>query len=79
MRIGCLWGLVVDAAEHRFFAEGGIEAIAGVHLGIADGSASPIRNAEAVLRLGQVPGTAIRRAVENILWPVSGDTRSEAT
>ena len=31
--MGCLWRLVVDAAEHRFFAEGGIEAIAGVHLG----------------------------------------------
>jgi maleate isomerase len=27
----------VDAAEHRFFAEGGIETVAGAHLGIADG------------------------------------------
>jgi maleate isomerase len=27
----------VDAAEHRFFDEGGIETIAGAHLGIADG------------------------------------------
>jgi len=27
----------VDAAEHRFFAEGGIEAIAGAHLDITEG------------------------------------------
>jgi maleate isomerase len=27
----------VDAAEHKFFAEGGIETIAGAHLGIGDG------------------------------------------
>src|SRR5438874_8004541 len=27
----------VDAAEHCFFAEGGIETIAGAHLGISDG------------------------------------------
>jgi len=27
----------VDTAENRFFAEGGIETIAGAHLGIADG------------------------------------------
>jgi len=27
----------VDAAEHRFFAEGGIETVARAHLGIADG------------------------------------------
>jgi len=27
----------VDAAEHRFFAEGGVETIAGAHLGITDG------------------------------------------
>jgi maleate isomerase len=27
----------VDAAEHRFFAEGGIEIVAGAHLGIDDG------------------------------------------
>src|SRR3954466_11655978 len=27
----------VDAAEHRFFAEGGIETVAGAHLGITDG------------------------------------------
>jgi maleate isomerase len=27
----------VGAAEHRFFAEGGIETIAGAHLGIVDG------------------------------------------
>ena len=28
---------VVDASEHRFFAEGGIETVAGAHLGIAEG------------------------------------------
>ncbi len=27
----------VDAAEHKFFAEGGVETIAGAHLGITDG------------------------------------------
>jgi maleate isomerase len=27
----------IDAAEHRFFAEGGIETVAGAHLGITDG------------------------------------------
>jgi maleate isomerase len=27
----------VDAAEHRFFAEGGIETVASAHLGIAEG------------------------------------------
>jgi len=27
----------VDAAEHRFFAEGGVATIAGAHLGISDG------------------------------------------
>ncbi len=27
----------VDAAEHRFFAAGGVETIAGAHLGISDG------------------------------------------
>ena len=27
----------VDAAEHKFFAEGGIETVAGAHLGISDG------------------------------------------
>lgn len=27
----------VDAAEHRFFAQGGIETVAGAHLGISDG------------------------------------------
>lgn len=27
----------VDAAEHRFFAEAGIETVAGAHLGIGDG------------------------------------------
>jgi hypothetical protein len=27
----------VDAAEHRFFAEGGLETVAGAHLGIGDG------------------------------------------
>jgi maleate isomerase len=27
----------VDAAEHRFFAEGGVECVAGAHLGITDG------------------------------------------
>ena len=27
----------VDAAEHRFFAEGGIETVASAHLGITEG------------------------------------------
>ena len=27
----------VDEAEHRFFAKGGVETVAGAHLGIADG------------------------------------------
>jgi maleate isomerase len=27
----------VDTAEHKFFAEGGVETIAGAHLGISDG------------------------------------------
>jgi maleate isomerase len=41
----------VDAAEHRFFAEGGIEAIAGAHLGIADGFRLAEPEAEAILDL----------------------------
>src|SRR5712691_10999080 len=31
------YAAAVDAAEHRFFAAGGIETIAGAHLGISDG------------------------------------------
>jgi len=44
----------VDAAEHRFFAEGGIETIAGAHLDIADGFrlAEPEPNAILDLALG---------------------------
>jgi maleate isomerase len=41
----------VDAAEHRFFAEVGIEAIAGAHLGIADGFRLAEPEAEAILDL----------------------------
>jgi maleate cis-trans isomerase len=41
----------VDAAEHSFFAEGGIEAIAGAHLGIADGFRLAEPEAEAILDL----------------------------
>jgi maleate isomerase len=41
----------VDAAEHRFFAEDGIEAIAGAHLGIADGFRLAEPEAKAILDL----------------------------
>jgi maleate isomerase len=41
----------VDAAEHRFFAEGGIEVIAGAHLGIADGFRLAEPEAKAILDL----------------------------
>lgn len=41
----------VDAAEHRFFAEDGIEAVAGAHLGIADGFRLAEPDAEAILDL----------------------------
>jgi maleate isomerase len=41
----------VDAAEHRFFAEGGIEAVDGAHLGIADGFRLAEPEAEAILDL----------------------------
>jgi maleate isomerase len=41
----------VDAAEHRFFAEGGIEAIADAHLGIADGFRLAEPEAKAILDL----------------------------
>jgi maleate isomerase len=44
----------VDAAEHRFFAEGGIETVAGAHLDIADGFrlAEPEPDAILALALG---------------------------
>ena len=41
----------VDTAEHRFFAEGGIETVAGAHLGIADGFRLAEPGAEAILDL----------------------------
>jgi maleate isomerase len=41
----------VDDAEHRFFAEGGIEAIVGAHLGIVDGFRLAEPDAEAILDL----------------------------
>jgi maleate isomerase len=41
----------VDAAAHRFFAEGGIEASAGAHLGIADGFRLAEPEAKAILDL----------------------------
>jgi maleate cis-trans isomerase len=47
----------VDAAEHRFFAEGGIEAITGAHLGIADGFRLAEPESEAILDWPQAPGT----------------------
>jgi hypothetical protein len=46
-----LYTEAVDAAEHSFFAEGGIEAIAGAHLGIADGFRLAEPEAEAILDL----------------------------
>src|SRR5712692_4060465 len=39
----------VDAAEHRFFAEGGIETIAGAYLGISDGFRLAEPTPEAIL------------------------------
>jgi len=41
----------VDAAEHRFFAAGGIETIAGAHLGITDGFRLAEPEPEAILDL----------------------------
>lgn len=41
----------VDRAEHRFFAEGGIETIAGAHLGITDGFRLAEPTPEAILDL----------------------------
>jgi maleate isomerase len=41
----------VDAAEHRFFVEGGIETIAGAHLGISDGFGLAEPEPEAILDL----------------------------
>jgi len=41
----------IDAAEHRFFAEAGIETIAGAHLGIADGFALAEPEPAAILDL----------------------------
>jgi maleate isomerase len=41
----------VDAAEHRFFAEGGIETIAHACLGITDGFSLAEPNAETILDL----------------------------
>jgi maleate isomerase len=41
----------VDAAEHRFFAAGGIETVAGAHLGITDGFRLAEPEPEAILDL----------------------------
>ena len=41
----------VDAAEHRFFAEGGIETVAGAYLGIADGFRLAEPGPETILEL----------------------------
>jgi maleate isomerase len=41
----------VDAAERRFFAEGGVETIAGAHLGISDGFRLAEPAPEAILDL----------------------------
>jgi maleate isomerase len=41
----------VDAAEHKFFAEGGVETIAGAHLGISDGFRLAEPEPEAILDL----------------------------
>ena len=41
----------VDAAEHRFFAEGGIETVAGAYLGIAEGFRLAEPEPEAILDL----------------------------
>jgi hypothetical protein len=53
----------VDEAEHRFFAEGGIETTAGAHLGIVDGFRLAEPDAEAILDLAaRRMGPTIRRA-----------------
>jgi len=39
----------VDEAEHRFFAEGGIETVAGAHMGITDGFRLAEPTPEAIL------------------------------
>src|SRR6516225_1366817 len=41
----------VDTAEHRFFAEGGIETVAGAHLGITEGFRLAEPEPEAILDL----------------------------
>jgi maleate isomerase len=41
----------VDAAEHRFFAEGGIETVASANLGITDGFGLAEPSPEAILEL----------------------------
>ena len=41
----------VDAFEHHFFAEGGIETVAGAHLGIAEGFLLAEPGPEAILDL----------------------------
>jgi maleate isomerase len=41
----------VDAAEHKFFAEGGVATIAGAHLGITDGFRLAEPGPEAILDL----------------------------
>jgi maleate isomerase len=41
----------VDAAEHRFFAEGGVATIAGGHLGITDGFRLAEPESEAIMDL----------------------------
>jgi len=41
----------IDAAEHRFFAEGGIETIAGACLGITDGNGLAAPSPEEILDL----------------------------
>ena len=41
----------IDAAEHKFFAEGGVETIAGAHLGISDGFRLAEPEPEAILDL----------------------------
>ena len=45
------YAAAVDAAEHRFFAEGGIETIAGAHMGITDGFRLAEPTPEAILDL----------------------------
>ena len=47
----------VDTAEHQFFAEGGIETVAGAHLGITDGFASPNPNPRRSWSWRSAPGT----------------------